>query len=512
MRSLQSRLLIGMLVGMVVVLGVTGTAIYAAQRHHMLRGLDDMLLGGLGVLTTLVRVEPHGIEFRLDELSNLPPSELRGELFFQIWSDDLTQEPWPPEAFRPPPPPPGPPPPSERLGWRPRFSEEDDPQRFTIRSPALGTADLPRIDTPLREPAFRAIVLPDGRGARAVGLTFRAAQHGPPPPERRRPPEVEFTVTLAAGTERIDHALAALGVLLGGTGLLGAALSVGVAWIVTRRGLRPLRHVAREIGAIDAARLAQRVSCDDVPREVKAMVGQLNDLLERVEEAFERERTLTANIAHELRTPLAGLRSVAEIALSRERDLAGYRQALDETLEITAQMQALVEKLLTLARLEAGALTPSAEPIALHPAILEQWERMQVDAEKNGIALDLTVPENLSVWADRHLLGVVLANALANAVSYVPSAGSIRAWATSTGHAVELEIANPCTGLTTDQVQQVFERFWRADEARTVTGLSCGLGLALVRRAMDAMSGTASAHLNALSHFVLRLEFPLPPG
>jgi signal transduction histidine kinase len=316
-----------------------------------------------------------------------------------------------------------------------------------------------------------------------------------------------LTAVVAASTKDIEKQLSFLAALLGVTALGTMAISGGVAWLVVSRGLRPLAAVARKIAAMDETDLKQRIADRGVPQEIEPVVNQLNGLLGRLDEAFDRERTLTADVAHELRTPVAEIRAITEVTLSRLRDPEEYRQALGEMLDTIKMLQGLIEKLLVLARLEAGQTKPELQPIAVKPVLLQRWAQVRDRAEARGVAFEDRCPLEATVSADPKLLEVVLSNVLSNAAAYTPAGGQITAQVQRVGQGCQLTILNTGCELGEEEIARVFDRFWRADAARSKSGLNCGLGLTLVRRAMEAMGGKAAASASGKGCFILSLTF-----
>ncbi len=536
-RSLRSRLIVGMLLGMFVLLAAASVTIYTVQRRQLHNAFDDTLLSSVNALTLLIRPGPFGNFLDSEGLVSLTAGRIREGALFQIWSDqpidilpprespdsdpDLDLPPGPPPDDRPPrePPspgsdwPPGPPhgrPPREPPEqWRRRAPGENESGPFVVRSPLLGGADLPRLDSPMDQPRFEKITMPDGAPGRAVGLRWHLSGWGPGP---RRPPPADLTAVVAASTAEIERQLSFLAVLLAATALGTMAISSGVAWLVVSRGLRPLAVVAGKIAALDETGLKQRLADCGVPREIEPVVSQLNGLLGRLDEAFDRERTLTADVAHELRTPVAEIRAITEITLSRPRNPEEYRQALEETLDTTKTLQGLIEKLLILARLEAGQMRPEFQNVALQPILAQRWAQVRTHADPRGVTMDDRCSPEAIVFADPKLLEVVLSNALSNAAGYTPEGGRISAETRRVGDRWQLSIANSGCELSEAEVGRVFDRFWRADAARSKSGLNCGLGLTLVRRTMEAMGGKAEASVSHDRRFVLTLTFRATEG
>lgn len=533
MRSLRSRLIIGMLLGLATLLVAADTAIYMVQKHQLYRAFDETLASSANSLALLFHHGPWGPEFDITRAASLPAGQLRHDALFQFWSDQpihlppsrqtRTSAPWEEGTARSSPPPLPPDllpfdwdnpydlPPSLPDEWEPRGRRNTGRDTLVVRSTTLGEADLPRLETAPGKLSFARILLPDGTPGRAVGLRFQSpASMGPGPP-RRIP--AELTAVVAASTAAMERELHFLVLLLAVTAIGTMAVSAGVAWLVVTRGLNPLSTVAHRIAAMDELGLKERIAARDVPREIEPVVNQLNGLLGRLDEAFERERALTADVAHELRTPVAEISTIAEITLSRSRGEDEYRQALGDTLESARSLQGLIEKLLTLARLESGHIKAELDLIAMKPVLARQWSLVSGTAEQRRIVFDDRCPPDLMVTADPQLLEVVLSNALYNAVAYTPDDGRITVVGENGNSGCTFRIINTGCTLQKNDLARVFDRFWRGDSARTKrTNLSCGLGLPLVRRAMEAVGGKADTDVNADSCFVLTLTFGVEAG
>lgn len=526
MRSLRSRLIVGMLAGMAGLLLAAGTTIYAVQRRQLYRAFDDTLLNSANSLALLIHPAPFGHWFDSAGLARLPAGRIHQGALFELWSDqpidmppprqdaDYAPDepgpdgpawgdrppPWPPFQDLQSPPGAAPFPGRSALRQPPRGRV---PSELIIRSASLNGADLPRLDTPAGRPRIEEITLPDGSRGRAAGLRLQL----PEVPWPRQLPLAEITAVVAASTAEIEQQVHFLGALLAATAVGTMAIAASVASLVVSRGLRPLATVARKIAAMDETGLKQRLANSGVPREIEPVVHQLNGLLGRLDEAFDRERALTADVAHELRTPVAEIRTITEVTLSRLRDPEEYRQALGETLDTIKTLQGLIEKLLVLARSEAGQTKVELQPVALQPLLAQHWEQVRNRAAARGVTFENRCPPEAIVSADLRLLEVVLSNVLSNAATYTPDGGCISAEAERVGTRCQLGIANSGCELSESEVARVFDRFWRADSARSQSNLNCGLGLTLVRRAMETMGGNAEASVSKERFFVLALTF-----
>jgi two-component system sensor histidine kinase QseC len=347
------------------------------------------------------------------------------------------------------------------------------------RSPALGEADLPRRTGSPGRPAIWNLVLPDGRAGRAIGVGFT-------------PPPGEAQLVVASSREKLDEALAELLGIGGACGaLLLAAVFVAVPRVL-RRGLAPLDRLAGQVAAIDAGSLAARFPAGGLPAELQPICARLNELLARLEASFERERRFSADLAHELRTPLAELRSLAECSLKwpETRDGATDR----DTLAIARQMEALVTQMLALARGEHGHVAATREPVALEALVREAWRPFAARAEARGLRASIALVP-VTAAADPVLLRSVLANLFDNAVDHAPPGGEIGIALESGARGATIRVANAAPDLAPADLEKLFDRFWRKEAARS-GGQHTGLGLALARTFAAATGWSLTAALD----------------
>ena len=244
---------------------------------------------------------------------------------------------------------------------RPGFFEAWlDDGTVLARSPSLGARDLPRLPAIAGDPAFADVTLPDGRPGRAIKLRQPLRIEDAAPGGSRSDRFV--TVLVAQGTEDERETLAAMSRWLWLLGLAALGLGSLAAALAVTRGLRSVRGLAAEIGRRDENDLGRALPAD-LPVELEPVAHKLGALFARLAASFDRERRFTADVSHELRTPLAALRTVLEVAASRDRDGAAYRAALREGTALVDQTQALVQNLLMLARLDARQVEIANQPL-----------------------------------------------------------------------------------------------------------------------------------------------------
>ena len=351
--------------------------------------------------------------------------------------------------------------------------------------------------------------------ASAAVVVPRAMRNGQPdrrgtPVGSRRPARRDdYIIGAADSLEPLRATEAMVGGTLG-LGCGGAAVAcVLLLGLVVSRGLAPVRRIAASIAAVGVRDLADRVEMRGVPRELIPIVHRLNELLARIQAALAREKQLTADMAHELRTPLAGLRTNAEVALTRARSPQEYRDTLRKSLAISVQMQEMMENLLTLARLESGHWTAALQDCRLDEVLSAQLERVAGQIQQCGVTLQRSDMPAAIVRATPELLVLAIRNVVDNAVSYVNRGGTIRVHLATAAETLKLELANTGSRIAAADAPRVFERFWRGDTARTQQGLHSGLGLAIVKNIMTRWGGAVLVESTQGGWFSLQLLFPV---
>ncbi len=475
MRSLGRTLLVGTTVGTAIVLASAGVALYALIRAGLLDQFDRSLVDKARTLASTIEQEGGKLDLEFEELD-----------MYEFQSAD-------------------------RLGYL-QVSSADGTVLY--RSPSLGGAGLEPVAGLAESPVVRWAELPHGQRGRAVGFTFtpeierekRAVDDGPA--GLRDPSAGTITLVMARDTTRIDALLARLAMLLASVGLLSVAVSAGVLWLVVRRSLRPVRRLAAQIGRLGQENLSARIDAADVPGELHLVTARLNDLLRRLEAAFQRERAFSADVAHELRTPLAGLRSTLDVTLSRLRTPEDYRKALSDCLRVTAQMQVMVEKLLELASLEAGEAPVELEPVLPNELIRAAWQPLEDSAAARRLQLRWNLGRQQPVVTDSSLLDLIVRNILENAVEYADEGGTVRIETSPGNHRAEIRVSNTGATLSQEEAGHVFERFWRGDAARSGIGIHAGLGLSLVSRAAAILHGQITVQSRVGGQFAIAVVVP----
>jgi two-component system heavy metal sensor histidine kinase CusS len=270
-------------------------------------------------------------------------------------------------------------------------------------------------------------------------------------------------------------------------GLSALATALLGAW-AARSGLRPLRRMGEVAASVSAHSLTQRLPQQQMPAELAELAQAFNAMLGRLDDAFQRLSAFSADIAHELRTPLSNLLTHTQVILTQPRPLEDYREALHSNLEELQWMAQLVNDMLYLAKADHGLLVPKREPLALADeveALLEFFALLAEDAQ-----VSLVREGSAQTAGDRGMLRRALSNLLDNALRFTPAGGQVRVRMVEGVRGVTVTVENSGEGIPADVLPRVFDRFYRADPARREgSSEHAGLGLAITQSIVRAHGG-----------------------
>jgi heavy metal sensor kinase len=290
--------------------------------------------------------------------------------------------------------------------------------------------------------------------------------------------------------EESETTLADLGRRLLWIGLVTfAALGVGGFWLV-RLGLAPLERLSEAVSRVSAKDFRLQVDDRRLPRELQPIAGRLKQTLDLLRRAFSREKQAAADISHELRTPLAALLTTLDVGLRKPRAAEEYRELLEECRAAGQQMNHIVERLLALARLDAGVDNLRARDVDAAQLAEECAVMVRPLAEARDLTLHVRRNGPVPLHTDPDKLREILTNLLHNAIQYNRPHGSIEVAVARHNGAVDLEVQDTGIGIAPETRDQIFERFYRADPSRHTDELHAGLGLAIVKGYLDLMGGS----------------------
>ncbi len=263
-------------------------------------------------------------------------------------------------------------------------------------------------------------------------------------------------------------------------------------WLLASHSLKPIDKIVSELSKIESTSLASRLEVGASGGEVDRLRAAINRMLERLNAAFDRLQSFTADAAHELRTPIAALQCRLEVALNKPRDAAELREALSEVLHQVSDLQALVDNMLFLARMDAQIELPDVAPVDLCALLAEVADPFALLAEQQGVALSVRCRQPIQVQGNPVFLRRIIGNLLDNAVRYTPAGGSVVAEAKRDGAGCVVTVTDTGIGIAPEALGRVFDRFYRADESRSRTAGGAGLGLSIVKRAVELHRGSVT--------------------
>jgi len=308
-------------------------------------------------------------------------------------------------------------------------------------------------------------------------------------------PRGDRQLTLIAGkllTER-EQMLAAYRLKLWLALGAGMVLAFGLGWLVSQRGLRPVRELAQRTAAIDSQHLHLRLDEFQTTAELQPLSQALNHMLARLEGGFGQLSRFCEDLAHEMRTPLSNLMGHTQQTLQRERSVAVYEDLLVSNQEEYERLARMIDSMLFLARTEQAVI--NRQPVDLHALGEQLCEYFEGMAEEREVLLRNDAQG--TVLADPDLLRRALANLLANALRYGEVGQPITLRSRAVGAEVEVSVHNLGPAIAAEHVPHLFERFYRCDPSRAQPGDSGGLGLAIVRSIMQAHGGEVRVRSDA---------------
>lgn len=306
--------------------------------------------------------------------------------------------------------------------------------------------------------------------------------------------------SVAADLQRLRRTLyLSLGLLLLIAGAGGFALA--------SRSMAPLGWMAGQAREITGSSLHRRLEIGSAAEELTLLAASFNDLLARLDQSFETMRRFVADASHELRTPLAVIHGEADVALAKDRPASEYRDSLAVILDESRRLSRLVDDLLNLARADAGHVKLNTAELYLDDLVAECCRSIEPVAAARGLALDCQCPEDVSFQGDEELLRRMILNLLDNAVRYTPPGGKISVVLETENPDLLLSVSDTGAGILPEAAPHVFERFYRADKARSRHEGGFGLGLSIVKWIAEAHNGSVevTSRPGAGSTFFVRL-------
>jgi len=275
--------------------------------------------------------------------------------------------------------------------------------------------------------------------------------------------------------------------IAGATAIITAIGLLGGLWL-TERAIQPIRAISQTAKMISASELSRRIDVKETQSELGSLAKTLNETFDRLETAFARQVQFTADASHELRTPLSIIHAHTEWALTRERDAVEYRQAIEACARASARMKMLVESLLVLARGDAGKLDLQYENFDMSQAVRDCAALMSPLAEQKKVKLQTDL-QPVAIEADHNRVLQLITNLMSNAIRYNRDGGSVCVTLQTQDNSAILKVTDTGVGIAPEHQPLVFERFFRADKARSRESGGSGLGLAICDSIVKAHGG-----------------------
>src|ERR1700741_3585819 len=297
------------------------------------------------------------------------------------------------------------------------------------------------------------------------------------------------------------------GKLLAAVLIGGIVCSAAIAFWAAKRALRPLEEMATATERVQASQLHQRLGRGRWPSELPSLVAGFDQMLARLEESFDRLSRFSAALAHELRTPIQNLRGEAEVALTRTRTAAEYREVIELSIEEYQRLSSMIDSLLFLARSENAETRLNRVKFQIGPEVDKILDFYDAAAREREV--DLTRVGDGELYADPMLFRRAINNLVSNALQHAPTAGRIRVLVvTELDHEVQVAVQDNGSGIGPEHLPRIFDRFYRVDAARSSSSPGTGLGLAIVKSIMELHGGSARAESEPGVGTKVTLTFP----
>lgn len=317
-------------------------------------------------------------------------------------------------------------------------------------------------------------------------------------------------VVVAISTNAHEHYLSDLRRALWAGAIIATVLSVLAAVLAVRWGHAPIRRIGATVKGITSQSLHVRLDPREAPAELSALVVSFNAMLDQLQTSFERLACFSADIAHELRTPVTNLMTQTQVALAKDRTGAQYREVLYTGLDELDRLRKMIGDMLFLAQAESPTQQLERDSLDLAAEVRAAFDFFEAWAEDGGVALRLEgqPAEPRTLLANRGMVQRALGNLLGNALRHTPRGQTITVRMAHEAEAVRLEVHNPGQTIAAEHIAHLFDRFYRVDPARHRDGEGAGLGLAIVKAIAEAHGGSVGVE-SAAGHTVFWIHLPV---
>jgi heavy metal sensor kinase len=278
-------------------------------------------------------------------------------------------------------------------------------------------------------------------------------------------------------------------------------------WFMAKRSLSSIEQVTQTAMAIADGAMGKRVPLTGSGDEIDRLSATFNNMLERIQSLIAEMKEVTDNIAHDLRSPIARIRGLAEVTLISEKNMETYQAMAESTVEECDRLLRMINMMLEISETEAGVSTLNRSAVDVSELIEEACDLYQPLAEDRGIHIEVNMPAQFHLSGDKSKLQRVLSNLLDNAIKYTTSGGEIIVSAEEVDKKVMISVHDTGIGISRNEISRIFERFYRADKSRSVPG--AGLGLSLVQAIVRSHGGEIKVSSSLGSGSTFTVSFPL---
>ena len=356
---------------------------------------------------------------------------------------------------------------------------------------------VPRMSQPVLKQSMREVTLPHGVQMLIVEMPWAA-------PEGR-----SFLIEVGTPESSMRTVLRGLLIIFALSLPVVIVIAVAGGFLLIGRALAPVDEITQSAERITLRHLSERLPIARTGDELERLSSALNRMISRLEEAFNHTSRFTADASHELRTPLTVLRGELEDIAQKPQLTPEVREAVGSALEETERLAKIVENLLVISRLDAGEAHIDQSRFDLADLTANTVEQMSLLAEDKGISLHCEAATRVEVEGDRARLKQVIVNLLDNAIKYTPAGGSVHITTTAAHDKAILEVSDNGIGIAQDALPYVFERFYRADKARSRQMGGAGLGLSIVKSICVAHGGEVTVRSKENQGSSFRVVLPL---
>jgi heavy metal sensor kinase len=438
--SIKTRVILFYVAVLFMILPVLGVFLYLSLSKIIYSSIDSSLLSEAKALATLVSNEDGETQFSFSDEIMWEYNSIKAKNFFQIRHFDGTT---------------------------------------LEKSRSLRNLELP-LPSGQNRISYQTI---DLNGAPARLVNFRFINYGDDEHEKKVPVVRRygsgFIIQCAVNIDEQEALLQNYRLILSLSIFSIMMISAAGGFFIAKKALSPIKEISDTIKGISESNLSERIPPRNVPKELRRLAASFNQTFERLEKSFKRQKQFVADASHELRTPLSVILSQSEVMLRKERSVEEYKNALTAIKEASGMMSEIVEKLLTLARLRTDEIELKVEPINLNEVIRQAIKVVTPFAAQKGTRINWPVYERPVIPGDRSALLELVVNVLDNAIKYNIPDGKIDIAIKKEHSFIIIKIADTGIGISSKDVDKVFDRFYRADTSRSKNAGGIGLGLSI---------------------------------